>query len=76
VKSEVLAETLAVGYIVVLPTQHGDIPIRITLVRPRSNGIKFHGTGLSSYYPASYGWGSDYDQYVMRLDGSGTSSQE
>ncbi|GLX03032.1 hypothetical protein [Microtetraspora sp. NBRC 16547] len=63
--AEVTAENLKVGDLVELPTQFGPQVIRLTLVEPRVNGLKF--TGLRSD-GARYSFGMKYEQIAILLD--------
>lgn len=60
--AEVVAENLKVGDLVELSTQFGPQVVRLTLVEPRANGLKF--TGLRSD-GALYSFGMKYGQRVI-----------
>lgn len=57
--AEVVAENLKVGDLVELSTQLGPQVVRLTMVEPRANGLKF--TGLRSD-GARYSFGMKYGE--------------
>jgi hypothetical protein len=74
VSQDVPVASLQVGDIISLPSQHGPQPIVITVVTPRTGGIKFNGRHQET--GATWSFGMKYDQVVQRTGTLGENSAD